>query len=349
MNFVNKRSTLSLDKIDFLKVFMMFVVVFGHCIALWLPDGWFNQSPKIPSPFLSYLIGWINTFHIYAFTFASGYLFYYVKYERGGYDNYFTAIKGRVKRLLVPYAVVSLVWAIPVFVLFNGFNAKELVKRFLFATNPEQLWFLIMLFVVFCIFLIASNAIEKMSAPNIIACCVIIYIIGVWIGPKVLPNIFQIWTSFRYVIFFYLGYRYRKGINIHFNPIVMITLSLGIYTLYYWLLKTDQSIHLQRISLFFSCVIGCLSAVECVRSLSDGFIKSIVDTPVYKFFKMHNMTIYLIHQQIIYFVVNALNGKTTNTLMVVLSFFAGIGISSVFAIIISKFSVTRKIFGYEKY
>lgn len=346
---IERKANLTLEKIDILKVTMMFIVVFGHSIALWLENGWFNQPPAYPSVFLTYLIGWINTIHIYAFTFASGYLFYFVKSEKHGYKNKLPSAIQRAKRLLVPYIITSLFWAIPIYVLFNGFKIKEICKRFILATNPEQLWFLIMLFWVFCFFLILSDIIEKINSAVFFIFCFIVYTFGVWIGPKLLPNVFQIWTSCRYILFFYLGYWYRKKRTIKIHPISLLIISLTFYSLFFWMLKTNKLFHMQRFFMFFTCVSGAIMVANAFSCISERTIKIVTESQFYLFFKKHSMSIYLFHQQVIYFVVNILNGKVTNIVMITSSFLISISISSIIAIVLSHFSLTRKLFGYEKF
>lgn len=36
-----------LENCDFIKVGLMLFVVLGHSMALWGPNGWFNQAPRV--------------------------------------------------------------------------------------------------------------------------------------------------------------------------------------------------------------------------------------------------------------------------------------------------------------
>lgn len=82
-----------LENCDFIKVGLMFFVVLGHSMALWGPNGWFNQAPAYPSKILSFLVTWIGSFHIYGFALVSGYIYAYVKYEKKKYDAFNKFIK----------------------------------------------------------------------------------------------------------------------------------------------------------------------------------------------------------------------------------------------------------------
>ena len=138
---------LSLDKCDVIKVTMMLCVMFYHCICLWSGGNWFVERPAESSKFLEILCAFFNTFHIYVFAFVSGYIFYFLKYEKLRYNNFINDICSRAKRLLLPYAVTSIFWVIPFYVYFFDTDAKQIFLRFGLATSPNQLWFLVMLFV----------------------------------------------------------------------------------------------------------------------------------------------------------------------------------------------------------
>ena len=71
------------DELDFIKFVLMIIIVLYHSM-IFFTGNWFNQSPVVPSNFYSIFSKWLNTFHIYAFTIISGYIFAYIKYERGG-------------------------------------------------------------------------------------------------------------------------------------------------------------------------------------------------------------------------------------------------------------------------
>ena len=58
----------------FIKTILMILVILGHCMAFWSGE-WFTGNPCISSKGLKYLYGWINSFHVYAFTLISGYIY----------------------------------------------------------------------------------------------------------------------------------------------------------------------------------------------------------------------------------------------------------------------------------
>lgn len=105
--------------------------------------GWFDE-PAVPCAPLGALALWLNTFHVPAFVFASGYIHSYLRREAGRYGGVRSVLARKARRLLVPCALVSLLWAAPAYGLV--FGADELVGKFVLMAAPSQLWFLPMLF-----------------------------------------------------------------------------------------------------------------------------------------------------------------------------------------------------------
>ena len=72
----------SLANSVFVKTILMLLVIIGHACAFW-SGHWFTENPAIESRSLSVLYSWLNSFHIYAFTLVSGYIFTF-KIRGGG-------------------------------------------------------------------------------------------------------------------------------------------------------------------------------------------------------------------------------------------------------------------------
>ena len=66
---------LMLKNSSFVKTVLMLFVIFGHAVNFW-NGSWFKvYSPVFECNPLAVLSSWINSFHIYAFTLVSGYIF----------------------------------------------------------------------------------------------------------------------------------------------------------------------------------------------------------------------------------------------------------------------------------
>ena len=144
----------------------------------------------------------MNSFHIYAFTLISGYIFYYIKYEESGYQKYIPFIINKIKRLIIPYIFIATVWVVPInkILLPN----ESIIEKFVLGVSPRQLCFLLMLFWVFAIFWLISD----LAAQNSILAGVmisILYCAGIFA-----PAVYCLNRGLQYLLFFYTGFLIRK-------------------------------------------------------------------------------------------------------------------------------------------
>lgn len=76
------RAKKQLENVGFVKTVLMLTIILGHSCNFWRGD-WFTKNPAIECYGLRFLSLYVNSFHIYAFTLVSGYLFAF-KVIRGG-------------------------------------------------------------------------------------------------------------------------------------------------------------------------------------------------------------------------------------------------------------------------
>lgn len=140
--------------------------------------------------------------------FASGYLFAYNRYEKNKYRSPKKDISKRVLRILVPDIFISVLWAIPADLILQGLTFSQIIKNYVFAINPAQLWFLIMLFSVYLIFYFTSDYLMKI--PFWVGIAVFVTArLALLIMHKYLPlGVFGINNTISYAIFYYLGMRF---------------------------------------------------------------------------------------------------------------------------------------------
>lgn len=192
----------------FSKTVLMIFVILGHCADFWT-GKWFTVLPVAEkNTALLVFAEWTNSFHIYAFTLISGYIFYAMRFENNKYGRYAPFILNKIKRLIIPYFFVGLLYVAPITSVFYGYSLKEVFFNFVLACGPGQLWFLWMLFWVFVIFWPLAELLNSNSYIGIII-CIMSYGVGL-IGSSVLPNYYCIWTSFQYLWFFWIGFELRK-------------------------------------------------------------------------------------------------------------------------------------------
>ena len=80
------KGEIALKQCNDAKVVLMLAVVVCHCFAFW--EGWFTNNPAIPSPAARFIAEWLGSFHVFAFTVISGYLFYYLQMEKQHYPSF---------------------------------------------------------------------------------------------------------------------------------------------------------------------------------------------------------------------------------------------------------------------
>lgn len=194
---------------NFCKTVLMLIIVLYHSGLFWT-GNWFTAIiPAEASPAIDITVRWMATFHIYAFTLISGYVYYYVRYQRGSYNDGKKFIRNKFHRLIIPYITVAILWVIPIGALFFDFDINTIIKRYLLGISPSQLWFLLMLFGVFIVVYPLSNIFR--SHPKLSALIVTtIWIVGKCLA-KFTPDLYQICTSLQFIPFFWIGFELRRN------------------------------------------------------------------------------------------------------------------------------------------
>lgn len=289
----------NLNYCDFAKTILMLLVVLCHSAAFW-GGNWFTAcKPLQTDSTLGMLSSWLGTFHVSGFTLISGYIYYFVKNERGKYNKFLDIILNKAKRLLVPYIAVSILWVIPISNIFYDFNFNDIFHKFILGEAPLQLWFLLMLFNVF---VIAHLSFVRIRRLEFFVVC--IFVLGTLL-PMIFPNVFQIFTSMQYLLFFFIGYLIRKkGINLN-SPTtliygsVLLLLNLFCFAMieYY---NFEDSIIAKILHLIVNTIGRISGAIMAFLLLSYIASKISQTNVVFKFISNLNFLIYLFHQQIIY-------------------------------------------------
>lgn len=311
--------------------------------------SWLDNQPVIfKSKTLSVLSVWLNTFHIYGFTLVSGYIFQYLKYEKDKYQKFLLFIVNKAKRLLVPYVFVAIIWVIPISCVLFSYTTKDIILKYVLCTGPSQLWFLWMLFDVFCFVWSISNWLKNDFIAVFISC--ISWLIGYVCGTR-LPNIFCIWTAFNYLPFFILGMKLRENSACFLYKvpsILFLFVQLLLFAIYELTLSNSVIVYklLNLISLYSAHVFGALMSFFILQWLADKVDWK--NNRLFMFFSKHSMTIYLFHQQIIYFTIIWFNGKLNPYLHAFVNFVIALTLSSIISILLMKFKTTRILIGEKR-
>ena len=334
-----QRKNYYLGTFNYVKTIMMLLIILYHSMALWLPEGWFNQPPKQENLIISTMAQWLNLLHVYVFTFVSGYIYKVLRFEQGKYATFFCFIRNKIKRLLYPYIGVSVFWCIPFYMYFFKANIKDVVIKFLLGYSPSQLWYLLMLFFLFLLIYGTGRLFCNIKLKFLYLICFSIY--GIYVGLSafiILP--FQIFTALKYMPFFILGMNYEEIINAHkWNTICLLAFNIILFAI--WSICQGELLYIKIIKssiAYFVSITGILFSIKFIFSIKNI---SFFESSLYRFLQRNNFRLYLFHQQIIWMIIDLLNGKVSPWLIVAVNFIFSISVVSIFIMLIEYMKKKR--------
>lgn len=341
---------ITLENCKFVKMVLMLSVLIYHCVIHWRNNGWMGY-PVIKSEALRIFTNWLGSFHIYAFTLVSGYIFAYKIWKLGGYSSYKIFVKTKAKRLIVPYIFTVVVWVIPIELLLSSNSGTvSFFHSYVLGEGPSQLWFLLMLFNVFIIVHPIRNIFLKPFNGFILS--MIFYGTGV-VGSHFFQNFFQIWTSFEYILYFYIGIQIRirqeerKSFLMDRVPWwLWIFVHTVVFIIYLQIETFDNGILeklFRRGFLIIYYVIGAISAFVILQKIAELIPWKNIN--IFKTLSLLSMPMYLFHQQIIYFVIIWLDGKISPSLNAIINFIVSFSVSFIISSVFMKFKATRFLIG----
>lgn len=302
-----------------------------------MPSGggdWFTAiAPVKVLPVVPVMVDYVSNFHVYTFTLVSGYIYFHVRYERGGYGKYGDFIKKKAKRLLVPYAVVGMMWVAPFYSLFFKEPYLYAAGRILVGGYSGQLWYILMLFWIFAIVWPLSGRIRK---SNWLALGLSLFAYAFPLAAsRVLPHNFGIFNACTHFPFFVIGFKLRQYQDeTLFHRISSLTLCVAYLMIF--LLKRQivgyESIAMKLVFqtvLLLTRIIGSMMAWTAIQRIANKVRWK--DGVFQKMYLNKSMTVYLLHQQIIYcslFFFNGVNPYLHMGLNFVISLSMSIGIAS---------------------
>lgn len=333
-----------IENCTFVKTVLMLIIVLYHSILFW-GGNWFSAfKPSVIIHSVSIFSGWLSTFHVFCFVLVSGYLYSYLRYEKDKYQHFGNFFRGKAFRLLIPYIFVSVFWVIPIGQVFFHLSIKDVLNKYLLGEAPSQLWFLLMLFLVFVFVWPISNKIHNSILFSIILAG-ITYAFGL-AGAHFISNYFQIWTAFQYILFFVLGMKLR---DVHCKGKLLapkwyyLLIIFGVDVLLY-VIKIR---FLTKEGALYSCamlfvdvilnIIGSLLAFFVLQALANKITyKRISNSKWFMKLAKSSMIIYLFHQQIIYVSISIFNNHINPFINMFINFVLAIVITFVIAIIFTS-------------
>lgn len=338
----------NLNYCNFAKTVLMLFVVLCHSAAFYA-GNWFTVCLAFETNrVLGTLATWLGTFHVQGFTLISGYIYYYIKNEKKGYQDFRMYISNKFKRLLIPYISISLFWVIPYGFLFYSYGPIDVLYNYVLGESPSQLWFLLMLFNVFVIY---DFIVSRLRGAYQILFIVLLFVGGITLG-IIIPNVFQILTSMRFILFFYIGCLMRKKYS-DLQPdsmlrygIIFLLLNISFFILLN-LDISDNSVVAKGISLIAKNICDVCGAVMAFLLLSYIASKCRWETSFFRTLSIVSFPIYLFHQQIIYVLLWNFQSQLNPYLMCATNLLGSLLISYSISIILMKHSVTKKIIGIK--
>lgn len=297
-----------LYNISLLSFIALIFVILGHsgCIYAGIWDyKIFNNSSKI----IKYITQYIYSFHMPLYMFISGYLYYYNKVILGKYGSFKEFIKNKAKRLLIPYVITGIFFMIPIQMIFKIYTDNysflyRVINEILLERRPAHLWFLLALFNIFIIFYFIESILNKRCT---MLNFVILSLIGV--ASCKFPSVYQIGSSFRYLVYFYMGYVFYQNINSIKNNIQVKTylflFHFLLFNIQYFVLSNIDinTIYFKTFKFLFNQVVSMLGVAYmfmCIYNLcqDNKMIKKVMQNKIFKLIYQNKFYMYLVHQPI---------------------------------------------------
>lgn len=184
-----------------IKVIATVLVVAGHITRFYIPGGGVFETA--PNFILGKISDWIYAFHMPLFIFVSGAVYSFNFNRCGKYRDTYLFLKGKFKRLMIPYFVWGICYVAPVMVAFNITEMsmpKYIIKCILLGGDSRHLWYLWTLFFLFVI----CAFIQKFSGKikYILVAFAFIILVILYCLTKLGP----FWNLLYYGTFFFAGY-----------------------------------------------------------------------------------------------------------------------------------------------
>lgn len=333
-----------LKEISLLKTVMMLTVVLYHSCLFYKGDWFTYVEPVYHSNYIKFFTFWLSTFHIQTFTLASGYLFFYLKTIRKNLDIK-EDIKKRAKRLLLPLICTEILWVIPFYIYYNGFNVKTIIGKFILLESPSQLWFLPMLFLIFIFYSLTYKKI-KFSYKNLIITYLCTVTISTFLD-KININVFNIANAIRYSLYFYLGgYIFYNRDKINKKNIKILIICTSILLIYAIMSQALNIKMMKYLNIFLIPILSCLESTLLYK-FADYIVnikKRKFNNKFYNLLQENCFGIYLFHQQIIYVVIILCNGLVYPIVQCFITFIIFLICALAISVILRKNEITKKMF-----
>lgn len=181
-----------------------------------------------------------------------------------------------------------------------------------------------------------------LSAFVVVAC----YGVGV-LGAHIIPDVYMIFTSFRYVLFFWIGFNLRKYedcILWKITPLIYFVVHVSLF-IGLEVLKNKEGIIFKLINFGGNVALNIIGAIMVFMALQKLAVCIKWNNKFVDFIGKKSMPIYLFHQQIIYFTIILFNGVFNPWLHSLVNFFVSFALSIIISSVLKMFKLTSILIG----
>lgn len=176
-----------LQNISVVRVAAMVLIVYYHCLCCYTRwSGKFFCGVRF-EPYGS-LCNVLYDYHVPAFALIAGFLFGYIRFIRGGYNDIFSFVKKKTERILLPYIIVGL------FLCLIDFGTLRSMYY-----GISHLWFLISIFGCFILF----RLIDFIFTPRSSVFILVFVYVGFFFGLHNIRTMVPLPANFIYLSFYY--------------------------------------------------------------------------------------------------------------------------------------------------
>lgn len=278
-------------ELDIIKVFAIILVVVGHVCMFYTSHA--LCTPLNSSIFLSHAKEVIYSFHMPLFIFVSGCVYGYQTEILNKQQEFLPFIKKKWKRLMTPYFIFGLFYVAPFMVLL-GYRENYWNYAFngiILSEDCRHLWYVWALFNIFILCYFFLKIIKKLKL-NIIILTIIA--VGCLLLSKYIPNIFQLSTAFKYIIWFTLGYvffAFKESLN---RAYLIKYGYLGGLFLIFKFICPDTSFPFDDSIYALSGIVFCWSLANSLKNIEKNQFFKLVDRNSYGLYLFHPIIIYVL-------------------------------------------------------
>ncbi len=277
-------------KVSNIRAIAILLVVFGHSIVMY-SSLWGGHVTSGNYLVLNYMKNIIDLIQMPLFFSLSGYLFYYSMKKKRNATEF---IVGKIKRLIIPYLSIALLWMVPIKILaeYEGYYNKNIFEIFIYGIilgkNNGHLWFLPALFLIFIGLYFVQRLFEHSYVYSIIILIVLILLHFFSNKLSAFPYLFN---AVYWAVFFYLGYiinLYNVSDKKRCMDITLLKVLLMIITAIFTVVSL---ITLNKYISFFCSILLVVMIWRIIPEKQNGILECL---------SKNSFGIYLFHSPLIY-------------------------------------------------